>query len=63
MRLTWHAFCEFPDRPNQYANGAKVGADHDLIQTEVSRFASDDAWAPPTIVHWGELLPSAYQAL
>ena len=63
MRLTWHAYSEFPDRPYQYASAQKVGQDYDLIQGEINRFAGADAWAPPTIVHWGELLPSAYKTL
>ena len=63
MRLTWHAYSEFPDRPYQYASAQKVGQDYDLIQGEINRFAGADAWVPPTIVHWGELLPSAYKTL
>ncbi len=63
LRLTWHALAEFPDRPYQYADRNQVGADCDLIQAEIVRFAGAGAWCPPTIVHWGEMLPSALPAL
>lgn len=60
MRMTWHAYNEFPDRPYQYASAATVAHDFDLIHEEVVRFAGEQAWVPPTIVHWGELLPSCF---
>ena len=63
MRLTWHAYNEFPDRPYQYATAEKIAADFDLIHAEVVRFAGEKAWAPPTIVHWGELPPSLFPLL
>lgn len=63
MRLTWHAYNEFPDRPYQYATPEKVAYDYDKIHEEVVRFAGEQSWAPPTIVHWGELLPSALPTL
>ena len=63
MRLTWHAYNEFPDRPYQYATPEKVAEDYDLIHSEIVRFAGEASWAPPTIVHWGELLPSALPTL
>ncbi len=63
MRLTWHAYNEFPDRPYQYASVEKVAHDYDLIHDEVVRFAGEKSWAPPTIVHWGELQPSVFPTL
>jgi len=43
MRMTWHAYNEFPDRPYQYASPQKVGHDYDLIHGEVNRFAGENA--------------------
>ncbi len=63
MRLTWHAYAEFPDRPYQYATVEKVLADFDLIHEEIQRFAGEGAWAPPTICHWGELPLQALKPL
>ena len=63
LRMTWHAYAEFPDRPYQYARAEKVLADIDLIHDEIVRFAGPASWCPPTIVHWGELLPSVLPAI
>ena len=63
LRMTWHAKAEFPDRPYQYAGAAQIEADCELIRREICRFAGEAAWCPPTIVHWGELQPSALPAL
>ena len=40
LRLSWHAYSEFPDRPYQNAPAEKVAADYDLIREEVCRFAA-----------------------
>ena len=63
MRMTWHANCEFPDRPYQYATADQVARDYELIHGEVNRFAGEESWVVPTIVHWGELLPSVFKTL
>ncbi len=63
LKMTWHADNEFPDRPYQYATPEKVAADFDKVQTEVVRFAGESCFCPATIVHWGEILPSALPAL
>lgn len=63
MRLTWHAYNEFPDRPYQYASEAQVEKDYDLIQGEIFRFAGEQCWAPPTIVHWGTLQSTIFPFL
>lgn len=63
LKLTWHAYNEFPDRPYQYASAEKIIADLDLVQGEIHRFAGEDTWAMPTIIHWGEILPSTLPKL
>lgn len=63
LRMTWHAQCEFPDRPYQYALPEKVERDYELIHEHVNRFAGEASWTVPTIVHWGELLPSVFGML
>jgi hypothetical protein len=63
LRMTWHAYAEFPARPYQYAAASKVLADLDLIHGEITRFAGAASWCPPNIAHFGELLPSVLPAL
>ena len=55
LRLAFHAYSEFPDRPYQYAPADKLAADHDLVAAEILRFAGETTLTPPTVIHWGML--------
>jgi hypothetical protein len=61
LKLAFHAYAEFPDRPYQYASAEKLATDFDLVATEILRIAGEDAYAPPTVIHWamcqGGVLP------
>ena len=65
LKLTWHAYNEFPDRPYEHASAATVIHDLDLVNEQIVRFAGDDTWCMPTIIHWGEIqsdvLPALYK--
>ena len=65
LKLTWHAYNEFPDRPYEHASAATVIHDLDLVNEQIVRFAGEDTWAMPTIIHWGEIqsdvLPALYK--
>jgi hypothetical protein len=63
LRLSFHAYAEFPDRPYQYATAEKLAADYDLVAGEIFRFAGDQSWSPPTVIHWGMLPPSSLPTL
>ena len=63
LRMTWHAHCEFPDRPYQFASFDQVERDFDMIHDQICRFAGEESWVVPTIVHWGELHPSVFGKL
>jgi hypothetical protein len=63
LKLTFHAYSSKPDRPYQYTAPQKVLADLDLVAGEIHRFAGAEAYCPPTIIHWGELQPSAFKPL
>ncbi|NOY82286.1 MAG: hypothetical protein GXP31_14905 [Kiritimatiellaeota bacterium] len=53
LKLSFHAWNEFPDRPYQYASALKLADDFDRVQEEIVRFAGESTWSPPTILHWG----------
>ena len=63
LKLTFHAHAEFPDRPYQYASAEKLASDLDLVRNEIQRFAGEESWAPPTVIHWGMVHPAAMSAL
>jgi hypothetical protein len=52
LKLAFHAFAEFPNRPYEYASAQKLAADFDLVAGEILRFAGEEAYAPPTVIHW-----------
>lgn len=63
LKLSFHAYANLPDRPYQYAPPEKLAVDFDLVQGEILRFAGDATWSPPTVIHWGMLLPAALSVL
>ena len=63
MRLAFHAYANDPDRPYQDAEPEKLIADLDLVAGEIDRFAGPEAYAPPTVIHWGMTRPTAFKPL
>lgn len=63
MRLAFHAYADKPDRPYQDAEPAKLAADLDLVADEIARFAGKEAYAPPTVIHWGMTRHTAFKPL
>jgi len=63
MKLAFHAYADKPDRPYQDASPEKLIADLDLVAAEIRRFAGEETYAPPTVIHWGMTRHSAFQPL
>ncbi len=63
LRLAFHAFANDPDRPYQYADAAKLTADLELVAGEIRRFAGEEVYSPPTVIHWGMVQPAALNPL
>ena len=63
LKLSFHAHANEPDRPYQYASGQKLGQDFDAVAEEIIRFAGEETWSPPTVIHWGMLQPEALPVL
>ncbi len=63
LKLAFHAYANDPDRPYQYASAEKLAADFDLVAEEIHRFAGPEAYAPPTVIHWGMVQPAALPVL
>ena len=63
LRMSWHAYSEFPDRPYQNAPAAKLAADYDLIREEVCRFAGENCFIPPVAAHWSMIRPDGMAEL
>jgi hypothetical protein len=63
LQLSFHAYSEFPDRPYQNATPQKLAADYDLVKSEVVRFAGEQSFQPPIVIHWGMLPPDNFHVL
>ena len=63
LRLAFHAYADKPDRPYQDVPPEKLLADLDLVAAEIRRFAGEEAYAPPTVIHWGMTRHTAFKPL
>jgi hypothetical protein len=63
LRLAFHAHDNVPDRPYEFATPEKLIADLDLVTAEIHRFAGEEAYAPPTVIHFGLTPHSAFKPL
>ncbi len=63
MKLAFHAYANEPARPYQDVPPEKLIADLDLVNEQIHRFAGEEAYAPPTVIHWGMTRQSALKPL
>lgn len=63
LKLTFHAYANMPDRPYQDASPEKLLADLDLVASEIRRFAGEDTYVVPTVIHWAMTRRSALRPL
>ncbi len=63
LRLAFHGFSEFPDRPYQNSAPGKIAGDYDLIRDEVFRFAGEGSLNCPSNIHWGMAKPASIAEL
>jgi hypothetical protein len=63
LKLAFHAHANDPNRPYQYASPQQLIADLDQVAGEIHRFAGEESYAPPTVIHWGMTQPSALKPL
>lgn len=63
LKLSFHGHSEFPDRPYGEPDGRALAADYDRMQAEVARFAGEQTFYPPTVIHWAMVHPRAIRVL
>ena len=63
LKLAFHAHANDPPRPYQYAGPAKLIADLDLVAEQILRFAGEETYTLPTVIHWGMVQPTALKPL
>lgn len=63
LKLAFHARANDPDRPYQDAPPEQLIADFDQVAEQIHRFAGEQTYSPPTVIHWGMVRPSALKPL
>jgi hypothetical protein len=63
LKLAFHAHANDPDRPYQYASPQKLIADLDQVAEQIRRFAGEETYCPPAVIHWGMVQPEALKPL
>jgi len=63
LRMSFHAKSEFPDRPYQGATDAELAADFELVKAEIIRFAGEQSFIVPLVIHWGMTNPANLHVL
>ena len=61
LKFSFHSYSEFPDRPYAEASAEEIGHDWDLVQNEIYRFAGEESYIAPCVIHWANIHPSAAQ--
>ena len=59
LKFSFHSYSEFPDRPYLESSAEEFGHDYDLVKNEIIRFAGENAFTPPIVIHWGNIHPAA----
>ena len=63
LKLAFHAYANEPARPYQYAAPTQLVADLDRVAEQIIRFAGEQTYSPPTVIHWGMVQPTALKPL
>ena len=63
LKLAFHAYANEPARPYQYASASKLIADLKKVAEQIIRFAGEQTYSPPTVIHWGMVQPEALKPL
>ena len=61
LKFSFHARSEFPDRIYLESSPEEFGKDWDMVQNEIIRFAGEDSYIAPDIIHWGNIHPTVAQ--
>lgn len=63
LKLSFHADSEFPDRPYSQPGPAQLAEDFDRVKEQVVRFAGEDTFCPPIVIHWAKCHPANFDVL
>ena len=61
LKFSFHARSEFPDRLYAEASAEEFGRDWDMVQNEIFRFAGEECFISPVVIHWANVHPAVAQ--
>ena len=62
LKLSFHANADKPARPYEYATKQQF-LDFDKVVEQILRFAGEQTYSPPTVIHFAMVQPSALKSL
>jgi len=63
LKLSFHAYSEFPDKPYEFETREKITSDCLKIVKEILRFAGEDSLSDTATIHWGEATKECVRGL
>ena len=63
LKLAFHARNEFPNHPFLVRTPEQFGADIDLIESQIKRFAGEKVYTRTALLHWGTIRQESLQVL
>ncbi len=61
LKFSFHSRSEFPDRIYAEATAEEFGRDWDMVQNEIVRFAGEESYIAPVVIHWANVHPAVAQ--
>ena len=61
LKFSFHSYGEFPDRLYLETTREEFARDWDLVQSNIYRFAGEECYINPVVIHWGNIHPVAAQ--
>ena len=58
LKFSFHSKSEFPDRPYLECSAEEFGKDFDQVKNEIVRFAGEESYIAPVVIHWGNIHPA-----
>ena len=63
LKFSFHAKSEFPDRPYIESSAEEYGRDYDEVRNEVIRFAGEESFTQPLVMHWANIHPAVAEEM
>ena len=63
LKFALHSYSEFPARPYADASRREFRRDYDLMKSEITRFAGENSFIMPGVLHWNNISPGVAEEL